>query len=72
MYEFPQDEGDVDRSDAPYLPPMKITAEDDVSYTVEAMFTYGNVPARIPKYLLPSNDEGTLCALEQFSARIMK
>jgi hypothetical protein len=51
---------------------MKITAEDDVSYTVEAMFTYGNVPARIPKYLLPSNDEGTLCALEQFSARIMK
>lgn len=65
-------EGDVDRSDAPFLPPMTITAEDKVSYSVDAMFTYGTVPARIPKYLLPSNNEGTLCALEQFAARIMK
>jgi hypothetical protein len=66
------DQGIVDRSDAPYLPPMKVLNENDDSYSVEVAFPSGNVEALVPKHLLPQNDQGVFVAMGEISAQLMK
>jgi hypothetical protein len=65
-------EGDVDRTDAPFLPPLSIMEEEPEYYTVEAFFAYWNLVAQIPKKLLPKNKEGILVAKAATSGQIMK
>ncbi len=62
----------VDRSDAPFLPPMKVLTENNDSYIVEAAFPSGLVTATIPKHLLPQNDQGIYVAMGEILAQLMK
>jgi hypothetical protein len=66
------DQTTVDRSDAPFLPPMKVLTENNDSYVVEASFPCGLVTAAVPKHLLPQNDQGVYVAMSEISAQLMK
>jgi hypothetical protein len=66
------DQTTVDRSDAPFLPPMKVLSENNDSYMVEASFPNGLITAAVPKHLLPQNDHGVFVAMGKISAQLMK
>ncbi len=62
----------VDRSDAPFLPPMRVHGENEDSYSVEVAFPSGIIEALVPKHLLPQNDQGVFVAMGEISAQLMK
>ncbi len=64
-------DGNVDRSEAPFLPPMMVHEVIDNDYVVEAIPRSGNITVRVPKQLL-TRVNGNLVVKEATAAAIMK
>jgi hypothetical protein len=62
----------VDRTEAPYLPPMVVHDEDEDSYYVEAGMTDGTISFTLPKNLLLRKKSGGYAAKHAKAADIMQ